>query len=104
MESITDSNFKDVVSNSEYPIVVDFWAEWCMPCKMLTPILEELSSEYEGKVKFMKMNVDENQETPQQYGITGIPTLIIFKNGEAVENLVGALPKNQLSEVINKHI
>ncbi|MBU1077131.1 MAG: thioredoxin [Spirochaetes bacterium] len=104
MENLSDANFKEVISNSGSPVVVDFWADWCMPCKMITPVLEELSQKYEGKLKIVKLNVDENPNTPQKFGITGIPTLIVFKNGEAVENIVGALPKAQLEEIFNKHI
>lgn len=104
MENITDADFESTISSSDIPVLVDFWAEWCPPCKMLIPALEELSSEYEGKIKIIKMNVDENTNTPQKFSITGIPTLIIFKNNEAVETLVGALPKSQLEEVIKKHI
>ncbi len=104
MENITDADFESTISSSDIPILVDFWAEWCMPCKMIIPALEELSSEYEDKIKIIRMNVDENTDTPQKFGITGIPTLIIFKNNEAVETLVGALPKPQLEEVIKKHI
>lgn len=104
MDSINDANFQDIIKKSDKPVLVDFWADWCMPCKMIAPILEELNSEYKNKINIVKMNIDENTETPQQYGITSIPTIIIFKEGNAVETLVGALPKNQLQEILKKHI
>ena len=104
MEDLKDADFQEKVLNESLPVAVDFWAEWCAPCKMMTPVLEEISKEYEGKAKIMKMNVDENQETPQRFGITGIPTLIIFKNGEPVENLVGALPKNKIVDILDKYV
>ena len=104
MEDLKDADFQEKVLNERLPVAVDFWAEWCGPCKMMTPVLEEISKENEGKVKIMKMNVDENRETSQKFGITSIPTLIIFKNGELVENLVGALPKTQITDILDKHI
>ncbi len=104
MENITDANFQETISKSDSPVIVDFWAEWCMPCKMITPVLEEIAEDYDGKIQIMKMNIDENPDTPQQFGITGIPTLIIFQNGEAVENIIGVVPKTQIEEAIKKYI
>lgn len=93
----TDGNFQDEVLNSSTPVLVDFWAVWCGPCRMIAPIVEELSTELDGKVKIGKMNVDENREVPAQFGIRSIPTLLIFKNGEVVDKLVGAVPKNMIT-------
>ena len=104
MENVTDTDFQEKISNESLPVIIDFWAEWCMPCKMLAPILQEIEKEYEGKAKVLKMNIDENQETPQKFSITSIPTLVIFKNGEPVENIVGAVPKSQIAEFLNKYI
>ena len=90
---ITDATFQTEVVNSDVPVVIDFWAEWCGPCKMIAPIVEELAGEYEGKVKFAKMDVDTNPQTPMQFGIRGIPTLLIFNGGEnPVDQVVGAVP------------
>jgi len=100
-QMINDADFESVVLQSPIPVVVDFWAEWCGPCKMLLPIIEELSKDFEGKVKIVKMNVDEAEQTPVKYGIRNIPTLIFFKNGEVVDKQVGAAPKPMLAEKIN---
>ena len=100
-QRITDADFEAVVLQSAIPVVVDFWAEWCGPCKMLLPIVEELSAEYEGKVKVVKMNVDEAENIPAQYGIRNIPTLLFFKNGEVVDKQVGAAPKPMLAQKID---
>ena len=100
---VTDSTFLDEVVNSDTPVVVDFWAEWCGPCKMIAPIVEELAGEYEGKVKFAKMDVDSNPQTPMQFGIRGIPTLLIFNGGETpVDQVVGALPKARIKERVDQ--
>ena len=104
MENITDADFQEKVLNGGLPVVVDFWAEWCMPCKMMSPVLEEIDKEYEGKVKIMKMNIDDNQETPQKFSITSIPTLVVFKNGESVENIVGAVSKTEITKVLDKYL
>lgn len=101
---VTDSSFDDDVLKSNLPVLVDFWAEWCGPCKMVAPVLEEIAVEYEGKLKICKMDVDANTDTAPKFGIRGIPTLIIFKGGNAEATKVGALSKNQLSEFINSSI
>ena len=94
--NITDSSFEDVVLKSELPVVLDFWAEWCGPCKNIAPILEELADEYKNKITIAKINIDENQKTPATYGVKGIPTLILFKEGEVVATNVGQATKSQL--------
>lgn len=100
-QMINDADFESVVLKSDIPVVVDFWAEWCGPCKMLLPIVEELSKDFEGKVKIVKMNVDDAENTPVKYGIRNIPTLLFFKNGEVVDKQVGAAAKPILAEKIN---
>lgn len=93
---ITDATFEIEVLRAEQPVLVDYWAEWCGPCRMITPILDELAALYAGRVKFCKLNVDENQNTPPQYGIRGIPTLMLFRNGIVEATKVGAVSKSQL--------
>ena len=100
----SDSTFQDDISSQSKLVLVDFWAEWCGPCKMIGPALEEISNEMEGDVRITKLNIDENPSTPQKYGVRGIPTLLLFRNGEVVAEKVGALPKNQLSEWISQNI
>jgi len=100
--NVTDDSFKKDVLDSEIPTFVDFWASWCGPCRMIGPLFEELSNEYAGKVKFAKINVDENPKTPSNYGVRGIPTLIMFKGGKAVDQIVGAVPKSQLDGAVKK--
>jgi thioredoxin 1 len=102
--NVVDANFEQEVKKSTTLVLVDFWAPWCGPCRALAPVIEELASEYEGKVKVVKVNTDDNLEIAQAYHISGIPTLIVFKNGEAVEQLVGNHKKSALTEVLNKHL
>jgi len=101
---VTDDSFTNEVLNSELPVLVDFWAEWCGPCKMVSPIVEELSNEYNGKVKVAKLDVDSNPQTATNYGIRGIPTLLMFKDGSAVDQIVGAVPKTHIAERLDKII
>lgn len=98
----TDSNFESEVLKSNVPVLVDFWAEWCGPCRALSPTIDELAGEYTGKVKVVKMNVDENPMTPGRFKIRGIPTLLMFKGGQLVDQLVGAHPKGTISDLIKK--
>jgi thioredoxin 1 len=98
----TDANFQKEVLEAEQPAIVDFWASWCSPCRMIAPAFEELSNRYAGKVKFVKLNVDENPKTPVNYGVRGIPTLIMFKGGKVFDQVIGAVPKNQLENIVKK--
>lgn len=102
--NVTDDSFAQDVLQSSVPVLVDFWAPWCGPCRMLTPILEDLATQYLGKVKVAKVNIDENNMIASQYNVRSIPTLILFKNGEAVATKVGALPLAQLSSFIDSNI
>lgn len=104
MISTSDANFEAEVLQSDVPVLVDFWAEWCGPCKMIAPILDEISSEFEGRVKVAKLNIDENPATPPKYGVRGIPTLMLFKNGEVDATQVGALSKSQLTNFLNDNL
>ncbi|MFT2112183.1 thioredoxin TrxA [Marinomonas sp. 2405UD68-3] len=97
---ITDAQFSEEVLNSDVPVLVDFWAPWCGPCKMIAPVLEDIADDYEGKLKVVKLNVDDNQETAPKYNVRGIPTLLIIKNGEVVATKVGAVSKSQLAEFV----
>jgi len=101
---VTDDTFEADVINSSAPVLVDYWAEWCGPCKMIAPILEEIASEYSGKIKVAKLNIDDNPQTPPKYGIRGIPTLMLFKNGEVEATKVGALSKSQLTAFLDSNI
>ena len=100
----SDANFQDDVINSETTVLVDYWAEWCGPCKMIAPILDEVAGEYTDRLKICKIDVDANQETPPKYGIRGIPTLMLFKNGEVEATKVGALSKSQLQAFLDSNI
>ena len=101
---VTDGNFDAEVLQSQTPVLVDYWAEWCGPCKMIAPILDEVAKDYAGKLKVAKLNIDENQETPAKYGIRGIPTLMLFKGGNVEATKVGALSKSQLTAFIDSNI
>ncbi|OQW93369.1 MAG: thioredoxin [Beggiatoa sp. IS2] len=101
---ITDDSFSDEVLKSATPVLVDFWAEWCGPCKMIAPILDDIAKEYLDKVKIAKLNIDENTGTPPKYGIRGIPTLVLFKNGESTATKVGAVSKSQLAAFLNSNL
>ena len=100
----SDDAFEQDVLQSQQPVLVDYWAEWCGPCKMIAPILDEVAKEYEGRIKVAKLNIDENQNTPPKYGIRGIPTLMLFKNGNVEATKVGALSKSQLTAFIDSNI
>ena len=101
---VTDLTFAADVLQAPLPVLVDYWAEWCGPCRSIAPILEEIAKEYAGRMNVAKMNVDENQQTPQKYGVRGIPTLMLFKNGNIEATKVGALSKSQLTAFIDSHI
>ena len=100
---VTDGNFEAEVLQSQTPVLVDYWAEWCGPCKMIAPILDDVAKDYAGKLKVAKLNIDDNQETPAKYGIRGIPTLMLFKGGNVEATKVGALSKSQLTAFIDSN-
>jgi len=102
--TITDNNFESEVIKSDKPVLIDFWAAWCGPCKMIAPIVEEIASDYQDKVKVGKLDVDENQETSIKYGVRSIPTLLIFKDGKLKETIIGAVPKSQIIQKLNSSI
>src|SRR5216684_2330668 len=101
---VTDANFDQAVLKSDQPVLIDFWAVWCGPCKALAPIVDEVAQSYSGKVKVAKMNVDQNPGTPGRYGIRGIPTLLIFKGGQVKEQIVGYVPRETIEKAIDKHM
>jgi len=102
--NVTDSSFETDVLKSGNPVLVDFWAEWCTPCKMIAPVLEEIAQEYNGRVKVAKINIDQNQDTPRKYAVRGIPTLMLFKNGAVEATKVGAVSKSQLSAFLEDNL
>ena len=101
---VTDANFDSDVLKSEQPVLVDFWATWCGPCRALAPIVDELAQAYQGKVKVGKMDVDTSPVTPQRYGVRGVPTLLIFKNGQVQEQIVGWVAREKIEQALNKHL
>ena len=102
--AVTDASFEQDVLKSDLPVLIDFWAPWCGPCRMVAPIVDEIASEFEGKIKVFKLNTDENPNVASQYGIRSIPTLMIFKGGQKVDTVVGAVPKTTLSTTISKYL
>lgn len=101
IQQVSDASFDGDVLKADVPVLIDFWAPWCGPCRAIAPIVEELASEYDGKLKIVKMNVDDNPQTPAQYGVRGIPNLILFKGGEVKQQIVGAVPKAHLVKAID---
>ena len=104
IQHVSDDSFESDVLNSEVPVLVDYWAEWCGPCKVIAPVLEEIATKYEGKMKVCKLDIDANEGTPPKYGIRGIPTLMLFKNGNVEATKVGALSKSQLTAFLDSNI
>ena len=102
--TVTDATFADEVLSSDTPVLVDFWADWCPPCKMIAPVLDQIAAEQDGKLKIAKIDYDANPETPGKFGVLGLPTLLLFKKGELVEQIVGAKPKRALWKVIEPHL
>jgi thioredoxin 1 len=102
--TVTDATFADEVLNSDTPVLVDFWADWCGPCRMIAPILEQIAEEQDGKIRIAKMDYDANPETPNKYGVMGLPTLLLLKDGKVVEQIVGAKPKRALLKVLEPHL
>ncbi|MBD2576973.1 thioredoxin [Oscillatoria sp. FACHB-1406] len=102
--SVTDASFKEDVLESDVPVLVDFWAPWCGPCRMVAPVVDEISQQYEGRVKVVKLNTDDNPTVATQYGIRSIPTLMIFKGGQRVDMVVGAVPKTTLANTLEKYL
>ena len=104
VQQVTESNFEQSVLKAQQPVMVDFWATWCSPCRALAPVVDEIARAYNGKVKVYKMDVDSNNATPMRYGVRGIPTLLIFKEGKVVEQIVGAVPKDKIEKALDKYV
>lgn len=104
VQEVTDASFEQTVLKSEQPVMVDFWATWCGPCKALAPVVDEVAQSYNGKAKVYKMDVDRNNATPMRYGVRGIPTLLIFKDGKVQEQIVGYVPKDTIQKALDKHV
>jgi thioredoxin 1 len=102
VSEVSDASFDQAVLRSDVPVLIDFWAPWCGPCKQIAPVLEQLATEYDGRLKILKMNVDDNPQTPSRYGVRGIPNLILFKGGTVADQIVGAVPKSQLVKAIDR--
>jgi thioredoxin 1 len=102
VQEVTDTNFENEVINSDLPVLIDFWAPWCAPCRAIGPVVDELSRDYSGKLKVVKMNVDDNPLTPSRFGVRSIPNLLIFKNGQVKDQIVGAVPKQMFVQAIRK--
>ena len=104
VHEFTDENFETDVTQSDLPVLIDFWAVWCGPCKAIAPLIDEIAGEYQGKIKVGKVDVDQNQNTAMKYGVRSIPTLLLMKNGEIVDQIVGAVPKGNITDILNKAI
>jgi thioredoxin 1 len=100
--TVTDADFEQQILSSDKPVLVDFWAAWCGPCRAVAPVVEELAAEYAGKVKVAKLNVEDNKQTPTKYGVRGIPTLMLFKDGQVVDQIVGSVPKGRIKELMDR--
>ena len=104
VHEFTDENFETDVTQSDLPVLIDFWAAWCGPCKAIAPLIDEIAGEYQGKIKVGKVDVDQNQNTAMKYGVRSIPTLLLMKNGEIVDQIVGAVPKGNITDILNKAV
>ncbi|PIQ27416.1 thioredoxin [bacterium (Candidatus Blackallbacteria) CG17_big_fil_post_rev_8_21_14_2_50_48_46] len=104
LQEVTDQNFEEEVLKAGSPVLVDFWAPWCGPCRLVTPVVEEIAKEYEGKLKVVKVNTDDNPQTAVNYHISGIPSLLLFKEGQVADQIVGAVPKARLSNMVSQHV